>query len=491
MADNNFIIDLKDFEVGYAPLAHLDSLTEKGAAGSASVMVDADILDGFLTQGPGLAALTNGTQAGVVDQRINFIMDSPPVEGVTYGIGTNKLFKITSSTVVSGGSPSWPYTISASVGGESLVRLGDYVYGFYNTATGGDILRLTLLGEDKDDDWGSTTPTGFAALQTGLHPSAVKEDIMLFGNGRYVGVYTADNNTLQPTKLDFGAGHEVTDVAFASNYWFIGVNGGISGDHRTTGQIFLYDGSATDSVLADETGVGFQRIGFLYVLDGITYVAYQDLTSTGGYHIGYIKGKQVKRLASFTGGLPNFRQKTLYRHTILFAAGGKIWTMGAVSPDLPAQISQIADGGLASVGAVAAPFGTPMIASADEVASLSPSASPSQSPSASASLSPSSSPSLSASLSPSLSPSASPSKSPSKSPSESPSKSPSLSPSVSPSLSPSVGSSSYSPSPSISRSVSPSPSKSPSLSPSYSPSPSLSPSTSPSTSESPSVSPSI
>ena len=358
--DNSFVLELKNFEVGFSPVAHLDSLTERGNSGSASVMTDTDILDGLLTQGPGLAALTNGIQAGAVTELINFILDIPPSSDLTYAIGPTKLFSLSSTTVTDDGT--FPHTITNATDGESVASLGGSQYYFYNKTSGGDIGKYTSPST-FDDDWGSTVPTGAAALQKALHPVAVKEDIMAFGNGRYLGIYTNDNTTLAPTKLDFGVGHEVADVVFNNNFWFIAVNGGTTGSNRNIGQLFLYDGSATDSILADETGVGFQKIGFLYVVDGVVYVVYQDLSDTGGFHIGYVNGRKITQLVSFTGSLPNFAQKTLYRHTILFASSSSLWSFGSVSPDFPFQISQIADGGYSTLGAVAAPFGTPMVAS--------------------------------------------------------------------------------------------------------------------------------
>lgn len=351
LKDSQFIFELKNFEAGFSPLAHLDSLTERGVEGSASVMTDAYILDGLLTQGPGLVNLTNGA----TPELINFILDTPTADDVTYGIGPTKLFKI-SSTTVSTTSP-FPHTITACADGESVAYLKGVIYYFYNTATAGGI--GTYDGATNfTDDWDTS-------LEIAPHPVATKEDLMLFGNGRYVGVFIDTGAVLDVDKLDFGDNHEVADIIFHGNYWYIAVNGGITGTNRSTGQIYLYDGAATKSILADEVGIGIQKIGFLYVLDGTIFVAYQDLSSTGGYHIGYILGRTIKRLASFTGTLPTFAQKTLFEHTILFASGGKIWSFGAVSPDFPAQISQIADGGYATVGALASPFGNVLIASTD------------------------------------------------------------------------------------------------------------------------------
>ena len=366
--DNNFIIEFSQFYQGFAPAAHLNSLTELGNKGHASVMQNADVLTpDYVTQGPALADLTNGNQSGVVDQLIMFIMDKPVASAIAYALGTGKMFRISSTTVKSGGTPSWPQTVTNmvnSVGFEpSLVYLKANVYGFYNKASGGDILKMPVSGEVIDPDWGSTTPTGFAALQKAKHPSAAKEDIIAFGNGRYLGTYIVATNTLAPTKLDFGNNHEVADVIFHANQWLIGVNGGVSGSQRNESQVYLYDGSAVSSILSDETAVGLYKIGFLYALEGIIYIAYQDLSSTGGYKIGYISGRRIIPLASFTGALPGYHQKTLYKNTILFVASALIWSVGAVIPDLPVQVSQLADGGHSTVGALAAPFGTPIVAS--------------------------------------------------------------------------------------------------------------------------------
>lgn len=355
--DNNWSITLSGFSAGYAPLAFDDSLTEIGGGGHASTMQNADVLTGKLTQGPGLANLTNGTQAGVVDELLQFIMDKAVSSDVTYGIGTSKLFQISSTAV------SLAHSITSCTEGESIQVLKGNLYYFYNTASAGDIGKFDLSAT-YDDNWGSTVPTGAVALQNAPHPSDKKEDIIVFGNGRYAGTYIADTNTLSPTKLDFGNDAVVDDVLYNSGYWYLVVNSGITGTNRTEGQIYLYDGAALTTTLSDETGVGVQRIGFLYRINGVIYVAYQDLTSTG-FIIGYIQGKAIVPLVRYTGTLPNFQQKTLYKNTILFLSSGLAYSAGAFVPELSYQLSQHADGGYATVGAVAAPFGTPMIASTD------------------------------------------------------------------------------------------------------------------------------
>ena len=361
--ESNFFIRFKNFYQGFSPAAHLNELTERGNEGHASKMKNVNVLvPDYITQGLGLADLTNGNQAGVVSELINFILDKAVANDETYGIGATKLFKISSTTVIS--DANWPHTITDCIRGESVLHLKGKVYYLFNKASDGDIGLLTLPNT-FDDDWGSTVPTGKALLQKSSHPSAGKEDIMIFGNGRYLGTYIQGNDTLTVNKLDFGEDHEVADVIFHANQWYIAVNEGVSGSNRTIGQIYLYDGAAISSILDDEASIGLQRIGFLFVLNGVVFVAYQDLSDTAGYKIGYLAGRQIKPLAYFSGSLPTFAQKTLYKNTILFISGSLIYSCGAVTPEFPIQLSQLAKGGHATVGALAAPFGTPMVASSD------------------------------------------------------------------------------------------------------------------------------
>lgn len=352
--DETWSITLENFSNGYAPLAFSDSLTELGNGGHASTMQNVDVLDGGLTQGPGLSTLTDGTQAGAVTELIQFIMDKAVAADVTYAIGTSKLFKLSSIAVTNAGI--WPHAITSCTEGESIQVLKGNLYYFFNTASEGRIGKYDLVSTFTDN-W----QTG---LQIAPHPSDKKEDIMVFGNGRYAGVYIEGSASMTVAKLDFGNDCEVADVLYNSGFWYIGVNSGVTGTNRTQGQIYLYDGAALISTLTDEAGVGYQRIGFLYRINGIVYVAYQDLSSVG-FIIGYINGKSITPLRRFTGTLPNFQQKTLYKNTILFLSSGLVYSAGAMVGELPYQLSQHADGGHATVGAIAAPFGTPMISSYD------------------------------------------------------------------------------------------------------------------------------
>jgi hypothetical protein len=362
-ASNTFTIKFSGFNEGQAPVAHLDSLTQLGSAGQYSAAQNVDVISfpGLLTQGPGLSTLTNGTEAGAVGELMTFIMDQPVASGVTYGIAATKLHQISATAVTNAGN--WPHSITSATAGSSVIAFQGALYYFFNKSAAGEIGKYDL-SSSFTDNWGSTTPTGAAALQKAAHPVAKKQDIMLFGNGRYVGTYISTTNTLAPTKLDFGSDALVADVTFHANQWWIAVNAGtgVSTD-RQYASIFLYDPSATTSLLADEIAVGAQKIGFMLPIEGVMYVAYQDLTTTGGFCIGYVSGRGIKPLRYFTGTLPTFAQKSLYANTIVFISNGQVYSCGAVIESLPVQLSQLASAGYTTGGAIAAPFGTPMVAS--------------------------------------------------------------------------------------------------------------------------------
>lgn len=362
LKDNTFTIILDKFYQGIAPLTHLSSLTSIGNAGQASVMSNVDIISNpeLLTQGSGLATLTNGTEAGAVTELVNHILDIPVTSDVTYGIAATKLHKISPTAVTNSGGV-FPHAITGATSGSSVIEFQGKLYYFYNKTSGADC-GMYDLNTTFDDDYFSTIPTGAAALQNAPHPVAKKEDIMLFGNGRYVGTFISSTVTLAPTKLDFGANTEIADVAFHANQWWIAVNSGvISGTNRARGQIYLYDGAAISSLLSDEVALGVQQIGFIFPINGIVYVVYKDISGVNA--VGYISGRQIKPLRYFSGTLPTFAQKTFFKNTIIFLSSGLIYSAGAVIEQLPVQLSQLASGGFTTAGALAAPFGVPMVAS--------------------------------------------------------------------------------------------------------------------------------
>ena len=341
--DDTFSITLSKFGAGFSPLAFTDNLTELGNGGSASAMQNANVLDNRLTQGSGLSNLT-----GTLTEALQFIMDKAVATNVSYAIGTASLFQLSATAITN------LHTISGCVEGESIQVLKGALYYFYNTASAG-VIGTFDLSSTYNDTWAT-------GLQLAPHPSDKKEDILVFGNGRYVGVYLQGESSLTVDKLDFGNDMEVADILYNAGLWYIAVNSNVSGVNRTEGQIYLYDGAALVNTLTDETGVGMQKIGFLYRINGIVYVAYQDLSS-GGFIIGYINNKSITPLVRYTGSLPTFNKKTLYKNTILFLSDNLAYCAGALVSQLPFALSQIATSTYSNATAIGSPFGTPLIAS--------------------------------------------------------------------------------------------------------------------------------
>lgn len=360
----NWNIQIKASFLGFAPAYWANSYPTYGKANQAGGMTDVSLIDPTkLTQGPGLAALTNGTQAAAVTELINYILGTPSASDTTWGIGATKLFKISSTSVTSGGSPSWPQAITNCIDGESVVYYNGNVYGFYNKSSGGDILKMPTSTETIDPDWGSTVPTGAEALASAPHPSVLGGDgIIYFGNDNSVGYYDASANTLSATELDLPLDCQVADLVWEKSLLFIATNApNIATGNSNRGVIYTWD-TTSDSFQEPVIEVP-GKIGSLFLKNGLIFVFYQDLSSTGSFKLGYINGDIISDLASFSGTLPLFGQSCHFENHIAFISNAQIFLWGAIDAKIPVALTQYADGGYSTVGALSNPFGTPMVAS--------------------------------------------------------------------------------------------------------------------------------
>jgi hypothetical protein len=350
---------------GFAPAWYKETYPTYGNRNQLGAMTNMDLTNpGYITQGPGLANLTNGTQAGAVTTLIKHILNDPTSSDVTFGIGGNLLHKITSTTVVD--DATWPKTIDKAAvtgeDGESVVAFQGNLYYLYNhSGSAGDIGKYNL-DATFDDDWGSTVPTGMAALTNNPHPSALGgNDTFAFGNGRYVGVY--DGTTLDTQALDLPTGSVVVDIKWNSDRWWVTANHpNVSGSNRNKGSIYIWDGTTTSW----EAEIKLSGLaGASHVKNGVLFQFYRDLTSTGGYKLSYVSGNGIVDLCNFTGALPSFYQVTDYKDFIAWDSSGSLFAYGAGDKDLPVRFFQLADSGYSTAGALATPFGTPMVASTE------------------------------------------------------------------------------------------------------------------------------
>lgn len=362
-------IQCSDFLGGFAPSWYnAGSYPSYGNKNHAGAMTNIDLTQpGFMTQGPGLATLTTGTEAAAVTTLMNSVLDEAVSADVTFGIGGNKLYKI-SSTAVSIASPfnvsGGGYVINKAAvtdeDGEDVVAYqGNLYYSYNHSGSAGDIGKYDLAST-FDDDWGSTVPSGFAALQAGPHQMVVGgNDVLYIANGRYVGSY--DGTTFLPLALDLPTGTIVQSLAWNSDrLWVVANRPNLTGSNKNTASVYIWDGT-TNSWEAEIKLMG--TVGGCHVKNGVIFLFYQDITSTGGYKLAYVNGSSITDIANYPGSLPEFGQITDYKDFVLWISSGLVWAYGAGDKELPVRLFQLADGGYTTVGALACPFGTPMIAS--------------------------------------------------------------------------------------------------------------------------------
>jgi hypothetical protein len=225
---------------------------------------------------------------------------------------------------------------------------------------GGDIGKYDLV-TTFDDDWGSTVPSGMGTLVGGVPHQIIVggNDTMYISNGRYITSY--DGTTLIPQALDLPTGTVIQSIKWMSDRLWIAANRtNLTGSNKNSASIFIWDGT-TDSWESEIKLMG--TVGGLHVKNGVMFLFYLDITSTGGYKLAYVQGASITDVANFTGTLPAFYQITDYKDFILFSSNGELWAFGSGDKDLPVRLFQIADGGYETVGCVVCPFGTPIVAS--------------------------------------------------------------------------------------------------------------------------------
>ena len=294
----NWQILITDFLGGFAPKWYGNAYPAYGNKNQAGNMLNTDLTDpNVLQPGPGLASLINGTQAAAVTTLMRSVFDSAVTSGITYGVGGNKLYQISPTTVTSSGT--WPHTISSAGAedGEGICYFQGNLYYLYNeTGSIGDIGKYDLA-VTFTDTWGSTVPTGKANLVGGVpHQAIIGTTSMWFTNGRYVGQLNGTSGNLVPQALDLGAGWVTQSIVWTSSkLWITANNPGVTGTNKNTASIFLWNG--TDPSWEAEirlTGAA----GALHVKNGTVFVFYQDVSNVGGFKLAYINGTVVTDLAN-------------------------------------------------------------------------------------------------------------------------------------------------------------------------------------------------
>jgi len=367
--DNNWTITLSPTETkfkGFVPTWFENDYPVFGNKGQASDMLNIDLTDpNVLTPGPKPSDLTG---FAAVTKTINALLPIAVSNDVSYGAGSNLIFKLSSTAVTNDGT--YPMTLDkATVTGEDITEVVFYksnLYGFYNhSGSEGDIFKITLSTNAIDPDWGSTVPTGAHVLQDSVHYALVAgEDSVYITNGQYV-AKMADDSTLDDTALDFWSNSETVSLTWNMNRVYVAVNRpNLSGSNFNQSGIYKWNGSST-SWEGDPVEVS-GRLGALYTKNGTTYVWWQDSPGSGYFNFGYINGSRLETLKKCEGTLPNHNQVGEYKGYVQWVSDGLVYLYGSSSPvDCPELFQYASAENTATTGAISAPFGDILVASHD------------------------------------------------------------------------------------------------------------------------------
>lgn len=359
----NFSIEINNFQGGFCPAWYKETYPSYGNKNQAGVMLNCDLTNpGYLTQGPGLATLTAGDQTGAVSTLIKGITDYAVATDTAYATGGARLYQLSSTAVANAGI--WPHTIdkgtvTGELGEDVALYQGNIYYSYNHSGAAGDIGKYNQ-STTFDDDWGSTTPSGGTALTSAPHQMVVGgNDVLYIANGRYIASF--DGTTMIPLALDFPTGSVVQSIAWNQDrIWASVNNSSLTGANKNMAHIYAWDGTTTSWEL-DIKLMG--TVGALHVKNGVVFVWYQDISSSGGYKLGYVNGTTITDIANYTGALPAYYQVTDYKDFLIWDSNGSIFAFGGGDKDLPVKLFQLADSGFATVGGLACPFGTVIVAS--------------------------------------------------------------------------------------------------------------------------------
>lgn len=338
--NKGWLIELKAPFGGLIPSYYDSSLFYGGNNQFAQISQSISFLNpDVLTQGKNGTALTNGTQAGNVSNSVAHF-SNPTATGKIYAVGENSAFPITTSTVGT--------RIDIDNGGSedatACVVAGAYAYVFYSKGASGDIARITVASEAIDPDWGSTVPTGAAALQGSVSFSAILAEgagKIYFTNGQYVGYYDYINDILDPQALDFQANSVAVDLVWDSDVVSIAVNNPDISAVNTYGRIYTWVGNESASSYQEPIIDAPGKIGSLLVKNGVKFVFYDNVVDSR-FCLGYVGANSISEVASFSGSLPKFGDACVWKNHILFKAGNnQVMAWGASNAQIPTALYPI------------------------------------------------------------------------------------------------------------------------------------------------------
>lgn len=207
---------------------------------------------GFIRPGFAESAVVSSAGGVLTGLITGAVMD--PGSSNVYAVDDANLYQITAFGAGFTNDTDWP---------EDGVTNGKDLVFYYVNGTSKllaiqdvDIGLCDISAPSFDADWGSTTPSGAAALTSGPHPYIIFDDgILYIGNGQYLASLdgrTAGgaNGTLNVQALDLGLGWEITAMFKTQHY--IGIcawqKGNAGRTNRTESAVFFWDGYSEDFI---------------------------------------------------------------------------------------------------------------------------------------------------------------------------------------------------------------------------------------------------
>lgn len=354
MATNKWKIDILPVFKGYAKNWFNDKFGTYGYDNQSNYMKNIDLTDiNCFTQGYGIKTATGGDTASkfyeirpMGSQYLIATSQSSANNGyvniIKTDLGASNKLSIVSSTAITGYQNTNDYPCSCS-----RYNSTDYFY-FYNTATGGDIGKAVDIDTNNPvytHDWGSNTKG--KTLQNAPHPVIQYGGKMIFGNGRYLGVYNGTDLDAERYNFSDITGVQssfVADLCVNDAYVYVGVNNGDTAySENSVGEINIinYDLAPDDLnqyVILKKISV-HDTIGAMIAIDGVVYVIHGNQLSNT-FSIGYINGDKIKELKSFTGKLPRFHQLDYVNNRICWTNGTEIYSLIDLNDEYGTKILQ-------------------------------------------------------------------------------------------------------------------------------------------------------
>lgn len=360
-------LTIDNFRGGFSPCWYNDTYPSFGNRNMAGDMRNMELANlSYLVQGAGLSDYPGFSGYDVLVKKIS---ENALANGNVLALGTSSastssiLFEMSSLTanvnafeITAGTNPIGQDTkVWVDAAGNTVG-----IYSWYNSASAN---VGTYFNGVRDDDWLTTYVSGSLNTSVPLPLETAGNGKLYIGNGRRISsviysggwVWTAEGLTLPITT-------EIQDIKWANDQMYVSANRpDVADGNITHGSVFIWDGIPTaynQEIVIDG------RAGALFVDNGVVYIFYNDLKNPNAkYKLGYISGQQIIDLCSFNGGLPQFGQVTKHNGFIKWVAGEYVWAYGTPDSKVSPMLYQCNDGGQATVGALAAPFGTLMVAS--------------------------------------------------------------------------------------------------------------------------------